>query len=214
MNAPPELLITAFGPFPGMPRNPSAALARRLGTSVRLRLVLGQGLRLRVLDTTYAAIESQLRPALMEAPRAVLMLGVASRATRIRVEARAANRASRFYPDASGRPSSRPTLDPDGPAQRRSRVAAQALATLRRHGLAAGPSRDAGRYLCNASYFRALAEACPVLFVHVAPVPRTKRPLSPLRTPKGRTDPEAQALALAAVAVSLHVRARTQARSV
>lgn len=211
MNASPELLITGFGPFPGMPRNPSAALARRLGTSIRLRLALGQSLRMRILDTTYAAIESQLVPALDEAPRVVLMLGVASCATRIRVEARAANRTSRFHPDASGRPSSRPTLDPDGPAQRRSRVAVQALAILRRHGLAAGPSRDAGRYLCNASYFRALAEACPVLFVHIPPVPRTKRPLSAPRTSKGRTDPAAQVLALAAVALSLRVRARTQA---
>ncbi|WP_375464439.1 peptidase C15 [uncultured Methylobacterium sp.] len=212
MNAPVDLLITGFGPFPGMPRNPSAALARRLGTSVRLRLVLGGGLRVQVLETTYAAIDAQLAPALAEGPGAVLMLGVASRAARMRVEARAANRASRLYPDAAGRLASRLALDPDGPAQRRSRVAVQALAILRRHGLAVRPSRDAGRYLCNASYFRALAQACPVLFVHIPPRSRTARPRSRTRPWRGRRDPAAQAAALAEVALLLVARARGSSR--
>ncbi|WP_375455079.1 peptidase C15 [uncultured Methylobacterium sp.] len=213
MNAPPGLLITGFGPFPGMPRNPSAALARRLGGSVRLRLALGRCLRVRVLDTTYAAIETQLAPALAERPAAVLMLGVASRAERIRVEARACNRASRFHPDASGRPSARLALDPHGPAARRSRVAGRALAILRRHGLAAGPSRDAGRYLCNASYFRALAEPCPVLFVHIPPVSRTKRPRDGARPARGHPDPAAQALALVEVTLFLRAQGRSVSRA-
>ena len=208
---PPDLLITGFGPFPGMPVNPSAALARRLERSSRLRLALGRALRVRVLDTTYDAIETQLAPALAEAPTAVLMLGVASRARRIRVEARACNRASRFHPDASGRASARLALDPDGPPARHAALAAQALAVLRRHGLAADRSRDAGRYLCNASYFRALAEPCPVLFVHIPPVPRTKRPRVDARPPRGRSPAAVQAQALAEVALVLRARGRVGA---
>ncbi|MFJ7837577.1 peptidase C15, partial [Methylobacterium sp. NPDC097213] len=42
--------------------------------------------------------------------------------------------------------------------------------------LAAAPSRDAGRYLCNASYYRVLAEGCPAVFLHIPMPPRTKRP--------------------------------------
>ena len=213
MSAAVDLLITGFGPFPGMPRNPSAALARRLERSSRLRLALGRALRVRVLDTTYDAIGAQLAPALAEAPSAVLMLGVASRAKRIRVEARACNRASRFHPDASGRASARLALDPDGLPARRGHVAAQALAVLRRHGLAAACSRDAGRYLCNASYFRALAERCPVLFVHIPPVPAVKRPRTDARPRRGRPGPAAQARALTDVALFLRVRGRAAARA-
>ncbi|MCJ2114885.1 peptidase C15 [Methylobacterium sp. E-025] len=207
----PVLLITGFGPFPGMPRNPSAALARRLERSSRLRSALGRALRVRVLDTTYDAIGTQLVPTLAQAPAAVLMLGVASRAKRIRVEARACNRASRFYPDASGRPSAHLTLDPDGPPARRAFVAPQALAIMRRHGLAAGRSRDAGRYLCNASYFRALAEPCPVLFVHIPPAAAVRRPRDAAHPRHGRPDPAAQARALTEVALFLCVRGRAAA---
>ncbi|WP_246688311.1 peptidase C15 [Methylobacterium sp. WL120] len=209
----PVLLITGFGPFPGMPRNPSAALARRLERSSRLRLALGRALRVRVLDTTYDAVGTQLVPELTQAPAAVLMLGVASRAKRIRVEARACNRASRFYPDASGRPSASLTLDPAEPAARHAVVAPQALAILRRHGLAVVGSRDAGRYLCNASYFRALAEPCPVLFVHIPPVSSVKRPRDAVRPQRGRLDPAAQAQALTEVALVLCVRGRAAART-
>ncbi|TXM91714.1 peptidase C15 [Methylobacterium sp. WL103] len=198
-----------------MPRNPSAALARRLERSSRLRLALalGRALRVRVLDTTYDAVGTQLVPELTQAPAAVLMLGVASRAKRIRVEARACNRASRFYPDASGRPSASLTLDPAGPAARHAVVAPQALAILRRHGLAVVGSRDAGRYLCNASYFRALAEPCPVLFVHIPPVSSVKRPRDAVRSRRGRLDPAAQAQALTEVALFLCVRGRAAART-
>lgn len=203
-----HLLVTGFGPFPGMPDNPSARLARRLGRSIRLRLALSHGLRVRVLDTAYAAIPAQLAPALDEGPAAVLMLGVATRAKRIRVEARARNRASRFFPDASGRPAARLVLDPDGLAARRGAHAVQALATLRRHGIPARASVDAGRYLCNASYFAALARPCPVLFVHIPPVPRTRRPRRPVSPP----GPARQAAALAAIAVGLMVEARGRPR--
>ena len=196
-----------------MPRNPSAALASRLERSSRLRFALGRALRVRVLDTTYDAIGTQLAPALAEAPAAVLMLGVASRAKRIRVEARACNRASRFYPDASGRPSASLTLDPAGPPARRAAVAPQALAILRRHGLAVVRSRDAGRYLCNASSFRALAEPCPVLFVHIPPTASVKRPRVASRPRHGRLDAAAQARALTEVALFLCARGRAAART-
>ena len=197
------LLVTGFGPFPGMPRNPSAALARAIGAALRRRA--GPRPQVLVLRTAYAAIPGALLPALAERPAAILMLGVASRARRIRVEARARNRASRLYPDASGRVSARLDLDPDGPAARRSTVAAQALAILQRHGLDARASNDAGRYLCNASYYAALAADCPALFVHIPPVPRTARPH---RRAPARPGRDRQVAALAEVARLMAVRAR------
>lgn len=164
-----HLLVTGFGPFPGMPRNPSETLARQVGRLGR-NGITGFPVRTLILRTSYAALSESLKPALAEKPAAVLMIGVAGRATRVRVEARALNRASRLFPDASGRMPKTLRLDREGPAQRAAPIAARALVRLKRQGVAAIPSRDAGRYLCNASYFQALAEPCPVLFLHIPPV--------------------------------------------
>ena len=197
------LLVTGFGPVPGMPRNPSAALAGAVGRVLRRSNAVDP--KVLVLRTADAAIPGTLQPALAERPVAVLMLGVASRARRIQVEVGARNRASRLYPDACGRAAARLDLDPGGPPARRSSVPAQALAVLRRHGLDARPSNDAGRYLCNASYYAALAADCPVLFVHIPPVPRTSRPR---RRVRGRSPRACQAAALAEVARLIAVRGR------
>jgi pyroglutamyl-peptidase len=199
------LLITGFGPFPRMPENPSAALARRLGGLPRLRLALGQWPRVLVLRTRYDAIPETFAPALAEGPSAVLMFGVAGGAKRLRVEMRGRNRASRLFPDASGTRPARLTLAADGPAERRSPVAAAAGVILRRHGVPASASRDAGRYLCNASYYRALAEDCPVLFLHIPPRGRTRRP----QHQRPGTDPQRVLRALAEIAAMLARRGRT-----
>ena len=197
-----HLLVTGFGPFPGVPVNPSAVVARRLGELARRHGLAGGDVRVLILPTAYGAIPTLLEAALAEAPGAVLMLGVARRATRVRVETRARNRASRLFPDASGTVARCLTLAAGGPAERRTGAAGPALATLRRSGIAAIPSQDAGRYLCNAAYYRGLAEGIPVLFVHIPPLPRAGRP-GPLR--RGKAPVEALAAALVAVARALLV---------
>ncbi|SFG38830.1 peptidase C15 [Methylobacterium gossipiicola] len=191
------LLVTGFGPFPGVPRNPSAVVARLLGIHARRHGLAGGDVRVLILPTSYGAIPTHLFPALAEGPSAVLMLGVARRAKRVRVEFRARNRVSRLFPDASGAIAQRLTLLAGGPAERRAGGAAKALASLRRHGIAAIPSHDAGRYLCNAAYFHALAEDIPVLFIHIPPLAEVGRP-----GPYQRDKPPAEALAAALVAVA------------
>ena len=171
-----RLLITGFGPFPTVPDNPSARLARRLAASPHLRRILGHAPDCLVLDTRYDALDTGLAPALARGPRAVLMIGVAARRSRVCVETRAVNRVSRLFPDASGAVGRSLAFDPDGPAQRRSAAAAQVRVALRRAGLDAAASREAGRYLCNASYYRVLATGRPALFLHIPMPPRTRRP--------------------------------------
>jgi pyroglutamyl-peptidase len=164
-----RLLITGFGPFPGMPRNPSAALARRVAASPRWR-VLGIDVACRILTTSYAALATELDPALADSPDAVLLIGVAGRSQRIRVEWRATSRRSTLFPDVAGEWAG--SVASGRTAARRSRIAPiKPLRALRAEGLPSRISRDAGRYLCNASYFRALALPCPVLFIHIPKPP-------------------------------------------
>jgi pyroglutamyl-peptidase len=170
----PRLLVTGFGPFPGIPRNPSAALARRVAASPRWRR-LDIEARCVILPTTYAALNEHLGPALAEAPDAVLMIGVAGRARRVRVERRAVNRASLFLPDAAGRRPSALTLSKGGAARVGRAAPVSMRAVLRRHAIPCGLSQDAGRYLCNAAYYRALAAPVPVLFIHIPKPPRAAR---------------------------------------
>ncbi|MBB2961491.1 peptidase C15 [Methylobacterium sp. R2-1] len=171
-----RLLVTGFGPFPTVPDNPTGRLARRLAASPHLHRILGQAPDCLVLDTRYDALDTQLDPALARHPSAVLMLGVAARRRRVCVETRAVNRVSRLFPDAGGTVRRTLAFQPDGPAQRRSPAAAAVRVALKRAGLDTAISRDAGRYLCNASYYRVLEQGCPAVFLHIPMPPRTRRP--------------------------------------
>lgn len=185
-----RLLVTGFGPFPRVPRNPSAALARSLAADRRWRR-RGVEARALVLETSYSAIEGTLLPTIRDfAPHAVLMLGVAPRRRRVTPETRAINRASRLYPDVSGAVGARALhLEKGAQLVRRARAPVGVfVGLLRAGGAPASLSRDAGRYLCNAAYFAALGEsvagapfACA--FVHV-----------PLAPEKGRGTASAKAM--------------------
>lgn len=203
------LLITGFGPFPGMPLNPSAALARRVGALCRLRAP-AMPVRVLVLRTAYEALPRMLGPALDDRPVAVLMIGVAGRSRRVRVEDCARARASRLHPDASGRTQMPERGGAGEPLILRSRSVAPALACLKRHGVPTRRSHDAGRYLCNAAYRQALAENPAALFVHIPPVSRTRRPRRDGAV--ARSGPALTA-ALAEIALGLVVRARRASQS-
>jgi pyroglutamyl-peptidase len=205
----PRLLVTGFGPFPGVATNPSGKIARLVAASPRLRR-LGVEAQALVLPTAYASIEGALAPALARGGfDAVLMIGVAGRAKEIRVERRAANRASLLSPDAAGKRRTSLALGP-GSAHRLSAVAASpVLDRLRRHRLACRLSQDAGRYLCNAAYFSALAEPVPVLFLHI-PKPPLKRPRRGPARPARQGWHERLAAAFADIGIDLLAAARRE----
>lgn len=200
-----RLLITGFGPFPRVPDNPSARVARRLASSSHLRRILGAAPDCLILDTRYAALDTQLAPALARQPAAVLMIGVAASRRRVCVETRAVNRVSRLFPDASGAVSQSLAFESGAPALRRSPATEAVRVSLTRAGLKVAASRDAGRYLCNAAYFRALAQDCPAIFLHIPMPARTKRPL---RSDRPHHDPDAWVAAFAEAARVLMQRAR------
>jgi len=75
------VLITGFGPFPGAPFNPTAALAKRLARRRRPALS-GTDRIAHVFPTSYAAVEREL-PDLIDRhrPDLVLLFGLAAHAS-------------------------------------------------------------------------------------------------------------------------------------
>lgn len=165
-----RLLVTGFGPFPLMPRNPSAVLAQAVAASPRWHLA-GIAAEHRILTTAYATLPGELDPLLASSPDAVLLIGVAGRDPRVRVEWRGTSRRSRLFPDVTGATAAASATGRAG--MHKTRIApVKALRPLRAMALPSRISRDAGRYLCNAAYYRALALSRPVLFIHIPKPPR------------------------------------------
>lgn len=167
--APPRLLLTGFGPFPGAPRNPTATLVERI--AARADLARRAAIVGHVLPVTWAAIETL--PALLSEvePDAVLMLGLARRTRRVRVERRAQARVLAAAVDAAGRHGPA-TLATEAAMRLRATAPVEAMArAIRARGLPVDLSDDAGAYLCNAAFRRALevAEGRPVAFLHLPP---------------------------------------------
>src|SRR5262249_45464941 len=120
---------------------------------------------------------------------------------RVRIETRARNRIAQF-PDASGCRPAAHTIASHPDVQCNPLPIVRLLNAARTVGVAAAPSRNAGAYLCNYLYWRALeAAAAPegpglVIFIHVPPIrlknlpkkrpatnPLKKRPLPKHRIP-------------------------------
>ena len=205
-----RLLVTGFGPFPSMPRNPSAALARSVAASPRWRILDIEAQAL-VLTTAYATLPREFDPALATKPDAVLMIGVAGRSRQIRVEWRATSRRSTLFPDVAAERAEKPHMTKHRPVVRTPLPARKTLLTLRRHHLPARLSRDAGRYLCNAAYFRALGTGLPILFIHIPRNPDPTRPRRGAATRRTATWPDRLGRALVEVGIGM-LRAARPAR--
>jgi len=185
------ILITGFGRFPGAPVNPSGLMAARLVRRRRPAFAATRRIA-HVFATRYDAVDREL-PALLaqEKPDIVVMFGVATRARQVRVEQRARNRIA-LFPDAGGhRPATR-TIAPHRDAMRNPLPVARLVNAARTAGVAAAPSRNAGTYLCNYVYWRALeAAAGPdgpglVVFVHVPPIGLKELPKKLFKRPHKR----------------------------
>lgn len=170
----PDLLLTGFGPFPGVRINPSARLVEALARQPGWRW-LGWKVRHAILPVSYGPTEAALARLLEKRPRAILMFGVAAKRRAVSVEIVARNRASRTARDASGRLPKLASLD-SGPAILNGRAPMLRLRDLLREaGNPVNLSQNAGPYLCNAAYrfaLRSTKAKVPVVFVHI---PRVKR---------------------------------------
>lgn len=175
-----RVLITGFGPFPRAPFNPSAVVAKALAR--RRRPALAGLLRsAHVFATRYADIDRDLPTLLAQRPDIVLMFGLAGRTRELRIETRARNAISCLFPDAGKHRPQHRTIDTGALPARTGRAPFTRLAAaLRTREVPARLSRDAGTYLCNYAYWRALAAAADgrplVQFVHIPTVQMAARP--------------------------------------
>lgn len=174
------ILITGFGRFPGAPTNPTVAIATRLARAGRRR---GMNCVAHVFATTYASVDREL-PALIAThrPDAILMFGLAARRRHVSIELVARNRMSTWFPDAAGMVPPRAAIVTGAGASVRGLVPfSTLLAAARATRVKTIVSRDAGNYLCNYVYWRALESAAApdgprrVVFVHVPRVAAASR---------------------------------------
>lgn len=152
------ILVTGFGPFLDIRRNPSGDLAQRVdGLRLRGETVLGELLPVSYVRSTATTVALARK----HRPRLVLGIGVAAARAEPWVEAR-------------GVPVSESTPDIDGDRGLSIlRGVSEQHATLDVEGLAAalgcGVSRDAGRYVCNGWLYRVAQDLpdLPVGFLHI-----------------------------------------------
>jgi pyroglutamyl-peptidase len=173
-----HVLITGFGPFPGAPSNPSARLATALARSRRPALA-DMRRTTHIFATTYAAVDRDLPRLLTLKPDIILMFGLAGRTPYLRVETQARNAMSLLFPDAGGCRPQRRRISKAAPAvQRGAAPFPHLLGALRKSALPARLSRDAGTYLCNYAYWRALERTNGATLVQFIHIPRIggKRP--------------------------------------
>jgi pyroglutamyl-peptidase len=165
-----RILLTGFGPFPGVRENATsklvpeiAARAEQLNWNVQVAFdVLPVGWR-DGPDRARQLIE-QFDPAV------VLHFGVSEAASGFVIETRAEN-ICKPRPDAAGELPRLELLDLEGAADKACTIPCAAIVSrLRENGLPAELSEDAGGYLCNAVLLDTLARARPGLragFIHV-----------------------------------------------
>ena len=96
-----RVLITGFGPFPGVPFNPSAVLVKALARRRRPALA-GIVRTTHIFATTYDAVDRDLPKLFAQKPDIMLMFGIAGSRRHVCIETRARNAVSLLYPDAGG----------------------------------------------------------------------------------------------------------------
>lgn len=146
------ILVAGFGAFPGAPLNPCQTLAQSLD---RAETASGAAIRSVVLPVEWARSWTVLRAAIEETGASdVLVFGLHARAGLLRLELDAVNARELGVADAAGAFPSGPGVE-EGP-ERLSGVwpLSASAAALSRAGMAFELSRDAGRYLCNDTYYR------------------------------------------------------------
>lgn len=152
------MLVTGFEPFGGAATNPSQEVVEYLQVKAA-----APDWQLAVLPVSFAKAAAKIRELIATSkPDIVLMLGLAGEATKYRLESQAVNLAAARIPDNDGnQPNGVPVIISESVEQIRlgSWPVAKLFECLSRAGHDVELSADAGRYVCNATYYAALQQA-------------------------------------------------------
>ncbi|MEO0620055.1 MAG: hypothetical protein AAFZ01_12360 [Pseudomonadota bacterium] len=173
-DVPRKVLITGFGPFPGVPRNISGEVAFNCAEIWTRDLLDRFTVEAHVLPTAWQHAPQRVRACLRASqPDIAMHLGVSARATGIVLE-RTARNACDGRVDEAGHAQPEGALDPSAPGSLETRAPVLAMRdALVRQGFSATVSDDAGRYLCNAIYHESLTRSRETgaprhaLFIHL-----------------------------------------------
>lgn len=184
--------LTGFGPFGGVPENPTSIVCRLLREYVEAgKAPLGvskalldefasAGVELRGMDALEVSAEACRAnvPAIVKGLNekagavALVHLGVSGASKQINLECRGVNIADFRIPDVRGcQTQGEPVVANAEPVLYTPLRLPEILGELRDRGVKCEISTDAGRYICNYIFYQSLHEAkstgIPVLFVHV-----------------------------------------------
>ena len=154
-----SVLLTGFGPFPGVADNATAALVPELAARARRRFPKHAFID-EVLPVEWSRAPKRLTQLLQHpATQLALHFGVSKRADGFRIELIGRN-ACDVRQDAAGALPTDELILSDAPATLASTFPAERIiARLERAGLPCGTSEDAGGYLCNALLYHSLSTA-------------------------------------------------------
>ena len=164
----PCVLITGFGPFPGVPVNATGVLVPRLASAARRRFA-GVAIHSAILPTEWSQGPARAKAAYERvSPDASIHFGVSGRAEGFVIERRGINVCLKTE-DGAGHLPPLAVLDPEGSKRRAVTLpVAEIVARLKRMGLPVATSDDAGSYLCNAVLYQSLGFGAGMAgFVHL-----------------------------------------------
>jgi len=150
-----RIFLSGFGPFQGFEINPSEVLVR----SIRRKDFV-------VLPVSFDAVDAFLQDGFVKRFDAWLMMGAMSNGERFHLERSAKNRVGR-QPDIQGVIRGERCIDANAPAVLHGSLFQKGFRSCNSWSL----SDDAGTYLCNYLYFRAIQKYPHLLtgFLHVPP---------------------------------------------
>ena len=159
-----EVYATGFGPFEGVPENPSSIIVSQLANVHVLDLELEVSTV--AVDEAVHKYVRILKEAKHEVKPIVLHFGVATGATIIRLEQLAKNIADFRIPDVQGSRLVDTKILPSCPDIIETTVDLKTIPLPHQVTI----SKDAGEYLCNYLYFKSMVSLtgiADVLFIHV-----------------------------------------------
>jgi pyroglutamyl-peptidase len=164
-----RVLVTGFGPFPGIPYNASASVTLALKGSP---VTPGVDVATAIIPVVWATARGVVRKAVAcFRPHAVLHFGVSKRSSGFEIETRAFNLSGRKEDQAGAVRRANALVRAGKPVLNSTLPPLDLLRALRKGGIPVALSEDAGRYLCNALFYWSLhdgeSDGPLVSFVHM-----------------------------------------------